>query len=387
MNSRVWVAAVAFAVGVLAVVAAAQTPEIKPETKALRGELNASQTAEVDAFLRFCANRMAGSPDAAADAVSPKVIAASRQVVIAAYGTDNGDGYMRYFAQSAAENFARIALRSADPLVLVNASLVLSRLTRPEIAPALDQMVVHPNPAVRYYGAATYATIREGMLIRGPEHRDRMFTALRARAGAETSPVVSAVLFGALDLSGSKAIFPVLGPARVAARETLAELVKRNLQAVRDGEQAMCTAYGRAVATVRAMAEYTTDKPGRVSLLQTLADIMANAGQAYLEQGKSSKGKSAAQLSQLLIDCEQAMSQITGEPKSQVARVLRMSGADRGARVKYEVNNWVGTPDTPGVLTALGVTPPAVLPSSTSPAVPPTTAPAAGAAAPDSTTD
>lgn len=377
MNVRLLAISAWLTVGLAAGGAIGQVPqplEVSAQTMAVTGDLTDAQKAEVDGFLTNIAEKMAGAVDPQGK-VNHQVVAAVRDFFAKAYGEESGAGYKRYFAQSAQKNFSPVTLASKHPLILVSASLLLSRLQQPEIGPALDDMVGHKNAAVRYWGLATYAKIRDDVLFLGPDSQDRLLATLRARAQVETSAVVLRALFNAVDFSKSKATAAILQRVRPEARKIFVEAGRRNLLQIRLGNPGMCMAYSHAAATAEAMAKAIPSPTGRDAakakeqrgiLLQMLADVMANAGQAYLEL--HSEPESTKQMlrpvGQLLTDCEEAIEQVAeikGTSRSPVAEAMRATTSQRANRVMLAVNGWVGTADGTGILDKYGVAPPKVL--------------------------
>ena len=358
-------------------------PAISAETKAATGELSEAQRAEVDGFLRSCVQRMGAGHATAAE--HRQAIAAVRNEIVAAYGNDHGAGYKRYFATSCAANFAPAALDGNDPLVQVNAALVVSRLRQPELAPVAERMIAHANPAVRYHGAKTYTGIRDALLSTSPEARERMMAGLTGLADREKSPIVLAAAYEALDLSAATAVPSVMGAVRPRARGAVMSSLRRNLPAVRAGDARMSEAVARGARVAAAMSA-DMPRPERTELLQTLAELMKNAGATYVDlfggvAAARDRQKDAIEMtilaySQMLGELERVTGQITGFAETPVATALAVKPVDP-ARVLLAVNEWVGTPGEggqAGKLAGDGVKPPTVLPGAAGPT--PATAPA-----------
>ncbi|NQU76480.1 MAG: hypothetical protein HQ546_09230 [Planctomycetes bacterium] len=378
MNNRLLVVTVCLMLGALVGEAVAQVPAVSDETRSIRGELTAAQKAEIDAFLRYYAEKMAGAMETpVVSASSAEVVKLAAQMVAVAYGKDNGTGYMRYFVESAGPNFADIVFKSEQPLVLVNAGVVLSKFQIPQVSPVLGQLVAHPNAAVRYYGLKTYSKIRDILLERPSPDQAEMFKALNAMAEEETSPVVLTALLKVIDPSaaGSGATKPqALYPA---GRIILAASVKRNLQAVRDGDSSICTVCSQAVALAGILGG-AANQADRKDLLQLVAEVLTNAERAYGDcfvtdpEGKASKLDRADDLETLLIDSERALMRLTAAVQSPVANEIRSSSPGQASRVALAVWKWVGTKDVPGLLNIVDVQTPTPLSPSSKPATQPT---------------
>jgi hypothetical protein len=254
------------------------TPNISDQTKAAKTDLTDAQKAEVDAFVKFCADRMAVNMAGPLPKTAQDAIKAGRDTMLAAYGKTNGLGYMQYFAASAATNFVPVVLKCPADLARVNGCMVVAAIQQTEILPALDVMAKNDSAAVRYYAVKGYLTLRQALLGQGTRGRDQFMAAMTAIVQKETSPVVLGLVCQAIDLTTGLTGVPenVLQPARASARQVLLALVTKDLQAVRDGDLPMCAAISRAVKAAGALGAETRDQE-RAAMLGMLGNVMENA--------------------------------------------------------------------------------------------------------------
>ncbi len=327
---------------------------ISEATRAAGRELTAGQKKEVTAFLTFHAKRMVDA------AKQPEAVKASREALLAAHATGSGAGFRRFYATSAAKDFAPTVLKSDAPVVLVSGGLFLSRLRGPEILPALDAMAGHGNPAVRYYGMKSYAAMRDELLMRAAT-RGKLLAMVEARVGAEASPAVLTELFSVMDFSNAAGIGRATKVALVSGLQTVVAARRQNL---RDADAAMATTFVTALGSMRKIADDTRQ---RGAVYDMLAAIMANAGQAYKEElakavefGDAATRASNA-LGFLLLKCEGVLTELTGRSDTPVGKALDLSEGLRGPAVKLAVNQWVGTETEPGWLNRFNIKPPVVL--------------------------
>ena len=352
------------ALALVATHAAAQT-SISPVTRDATEALTAEQAAEVDAFIDLCTRRITGDP------VDIKVVKSCRVMLISEYGGRNGAGYMRYFATALGAKFVSPALAKENSLiVLVNAAMAVAAVDQPEMAPSLARMLRHPNPAVRYYGAKGLAGASEAIVVRGATEADAMLTALVAAIQTEKVPSVVRALIQALDLTAVEGADPVvLAAAQGKARQALLGVLSRHMQAVRDGDVGMADAFGYAVQSLGTMGTQLPPQE-QTALLQAMANVMSNAAKAYSDDAiqvdaKDRKRISAppGEVSMLLVYCERAIGEITGQQDATVSRAIQSTPQETDViKVQLRVNALVGTSDSPGTLNAAGVTAPVALP-------------------------
>jgi hypothetical protein len=383
MSNRLLATTIGLAMALLSACAWGQDAPavISAETKAVAGELNEAQKAEVDTFLKSCARRLTTGPTTASASSAQldslrKGMAAIRNDMAANYASDNGAGYKRYFAISADMNFAAVCLVSPDPLVQVNAALALARIRQPEIAPALCRMLASSNAAVRYQGIKAYIAIREGLLNQSAEVRERMMAGLLAVAENESGPVVLDALYEALDLSSIPNVSEqMLRQFRPRARLAATNSLRRSLPVIRHGDAAMAQAVARGARTLLGASAADMPKNERTELLQVLADLMKNAAVTHQELSKSllpgiardrqrdSIELMAQEYANAITELERVIGQIVGRADVPVAEALRQRPMSP-EKVMLAVNDWVGSGGeggSAGRLGAEGVHPPTVL--------------------------
>ena len=344
----------------------AQVPEISAKTQAAGTSLTDEQRREIDTFVTFYAEKLAADvADAAADATWQRAIIAARDAVVRTYSQGAGSAFRMYFAESIAKDFVPAVLGASRPQALVNAAIAVSKIDHPSVAPGLERMVAHANPAVRYCGMAGYVTIRDE-LLREEKSRTALLEMLAARAEAETSAPVLVLGVGAADLTGSQVGEAILRPIRPAALEIIVTVLKsaQTLQLVRDNDTAAFRALAGAATAAGSMGESYKNDDRVKPVLDALAAVLVNAGEAYwdfsgIDGDKPSRLEPAQAWRQLMGDCERAMRRLTGKTANAVSEAIRTRVRIPDARaVKLAVNEWVGSEGMDGVLTPLGVATP-----------------------------
>lgn len=339
--------------------AASAGPAISDATRAATGELNDSQKAEVDAFVKSCAGKLLAGGGV-------KTIQAIRGAMLDASTRGPGAGFLRYFATSATANFAPNTLKSKDVLVQVNAALALASISHPAMSPVLRQMAVDANAGVRYCGMKACRDLRPSLLTSTDTTGiDAILTLLQDRGRVETSPAVLGLIFQAMDFAPKGALANtnaalLTGPQN-RSRAIVAASLAAHLQGVRDGDGGMSGAYAEAVKTIESITGGVPDAE-KTKVLQALAEVLANAGEAYQELSSQKGATAPDELAGLLRATEGALGRLTGKGEAAVGKALD-GMAPRGVAVKLAVNGWVGNATSPGILNAapFNVKPPVVL--------------------------
>lgn len=347
--------------------AASQPGSGLPNDIKAAASLSAAQKATVDDFLKTQAQKM-GDND-------PKVVMAARDAVVDAYTTGTGSGFKIYYAESANKNLASAVLDSDQKLTAINGAIALASIKEAGVAPSLEKMTGSPNPAVRYYGVKGLYDIRPALLALGGDARQKLFVAVRVRGLNDNSGAVLKLVYRLLNFTAQGPLAGVdgmaLASAQNEARGMIGDLIVAHLRAIRMGVPDMLDAHVEAVKTIEALSASASDAD-KTKMLQALANLMANTGEAYLDA--SSGGKtSPALMEDLLKGIEATLVRLTNSQDSPVAQALVASGTDRGAAVKLAVNKWVGTATNEGILTPApyNVKPPEVLPKPTTAAAAP----------------
>jgi hypothetical protein len=293
----------------------------------------------------------------------------ARQAVLELYNGAGG-ALQSYMPDAVARLWAPPALQAEDPLTQINGGYVVYSMKSPAVAPALQQMARHANPAVRYYAAASYRDIRYRLLAESVQSIEQMCQALEQLTtadGAVSAPTLTAAL-EAMNLSAPPAEIGVspgaLSQAQTIVRDCFETVAPSQLYGVRDGRPEWVRAYQQAAETAGSLYQNILGQqktPG----LAVLAQIMANAGQAYFEIAGAGVEPPSA-LAELLSETEQAIGRIADNDQIRAVRDALDESDPEPAMVKLAVNQLVGVEGSPGRLNEApwNVAIPEVLPNS-----------------------
>ncbi len=260
-------------------------------------------------------------------------------------------GYIKYdnwqYQNVYAERVAKAAvplLESQDVRKQINAALALSQMPQVNVQPALEQLVVSPNPALRFYGWVGYRRIRMLVLAQGKESVAIMLNSLSKAATAEDcGPVMGAVLaMMYLDPDRPAMVTPAL------FQETQTQLFaifrqawSRVCQKILEGDTGMSRAATDGLSTLRRVAAGQGSR-GEIAqgAAQMVVDMMWCAAKFYtktLGSGLPTVGGEA-----LLRDCEGALNVITELRRIPMTEALAVKGdTDRAAEVSDAVDKWI----------------------------------------------
>ncbi len=256
------------------------------------------------------------------------------------------------------------ALSADDPLrtqKIINIALVLTRMHRLPVAPALQYMVASDNEALRFIGFQGYLALREAILQAGASGKTPLLDALRRSATEETNPLILTTVFqimnpdGAADLPDSarlaaeKEFLPILQAVWDAQRKQFLTLHSDDdsdrVEAVR--------AAATAVAAIGRDANHTSDGKTRTTCLQMILDLAQSAAKAY-DLAWSKQGaypKLLIEYAELLTACEKALNKLAGTNHTFLAEKTdrKRDVPGRGAAVREAVLNWTDALKDQGV--------------------------------------
>jgi hypothetical protein len=326
---------------------AAEPPAMDIPVSALggAGDLGSQYVAQIDAWLEYRRGQIADATEI-------------KQVVDA--GTNTLNDYRRYDSPSYRYTFAGRAaailttllgegLKKEDNLLRlkeITVAMVLSKMSQVTASTALETMVVHANPGVRFLGWEGYRSARALILAQSPAVGQKMFDTLAAAAAKEDSAPVLGAAFLTLNISSFTS--PSLSPGTVKDAQTRAfEILQTNwlrwCMRVANGDLEMSRAFAKSIETVQTLAAAgVAGDPTKAKVLQWLVDLMRCSAQAYDDAG--TKGAIGAENGTLLKNCETAIIAISQVRKSHVGTPLadeKMSATERGPTVREGVIYWM----------------------------------------------
>lgn len=319
--------------------------------------LDRNDNASIKAWMTDWVKRMKAAKD-------EQEILQVRNDLIGYYDANLG-GYN--YVQQAAAQVAPLLQKDlgADPLRTlkeVNIALALSKLTQVTIQPALEVMVAHPNPAVKYYGWSGYAAERTPIAAMGPGPCKIMFSSLAKNIGTETNALILGQMLRVLDLESTRPDEITNAKEWEDMQQQTAAMLQANWKAwcirVRNGDAEMIDALRNGVPAAGKQALWAKDKqPGK--FLQMLVDAAWYAGQAY--DDAKAVGRVGDAATWLLRDCEKWLNEAMGYKPGRVYidRPLTDSRATdpstvlqwiKSAEERYGVVMWVDDLKDKGVV-------------------------------------
>jgi len=321
--------------------------EISPEE--LRSGLSRRTVERIDGLLLKAAEAMAQADN------DEKVLAA-REKIKAIYDLYEGYHYQSTVTELSARHLVKI-LDMEDPLKQVNAALVLSQMRWVTVQPALEAMVSHDNPAVRYLGWRGYLLVRLWVIAQPREFSEMMFASLERTAMAETQkPVIAAVI---KMLSIEPKSLPFVSEedflwARTRALEILQEAWPRYCLLVREGNAELAEMCRRAMFAIRTIPAPRSKKSEQAPVVQLILDMMDASADAFSQAPPESPQEQANR--GLLLDAESALNFITALRKAYLQQALSADGAEPAA-IEQAIRSWLDdlrsadyevTPASPG---------------------------------------
>jgi hypothetical protein len=234
-------------------------------------------------------------------------------------------------------------LELPDDIKQVNAALVLSRMPQVIMQPALEKMVVHRNPAVRYLGWRGYRGVRTLLLAQGPSYRQTMFRSLDAAVARENSPLVIRAIFGVLRIPAAGAAVPedVRRKAQEQAFAIFRQIWPNCCRRVLAGNAVMAEVSQEGLAALLNFAPiFRTQKASSEAILQMVVEMTWCSAMAYDQAGAA--GPIAAANTVLLRECEKALNSLKDTRHKDIeAPLTDPKQSDRGSAVRLGVLEWI----------------------------------------------
>ena len=332
--------------------------EISPEAMKAK-TLSPQDRQKIRQVLEFYANLLRRAKNADAADVDK-----ARTGILAVYRYFKGTAHQYAAAELAAKVLTPL-LKLPSLIKQINVALVLSKMPQASVQPALEQMVVHANEAVRYLGWTGYQSIWQAVLAQGRPSGEKMYASLSKQADAETSAVVVAAIWDVLKWRTD--VPPTVRDANKRAMTILGRSWTKRCTAVRKGNVAMARAGEKGLAAIIGHAKNSASKNPAAAraAVQMMADLAWSAAKAYQGAHKRAYDKTtdtiaptaAIQASKLLLlACETSLNELLGRGPGTRERFLRhpltnraIKNADRGAAVmihivakrKYGVDAWI----------------------------------------------
>ena len=338
---------------------AAEPPRLQISKEALGGMLGSDEVGQIRERLEYFAKIMRNADDGKAEEISE--IYEARKGISDTYTTYDSTSF-RYTTASLAAEILTPFLDADSELKRVNAALALSAMPQVTIQPALEKMIVHPSPSVRYLGWEGYRSAWVRVVGQGPLPTKTMFASLAKRAEGEDSAHVMGAIWQMLQLRADVPPDPPRGmrPPKQLAFDILRKTWRKRCRQIHDGSLPMAKVARKAIAAV---IDHATAPGGgkdkTAAICQMLCDMMYasakayeadsiavgdldNAGDEATAKRKKPLGAVGRANATLLLRCEMALNGLLGasqaKRKDYIHAVLtdrRLSRKDRGRRMVF----------------------------------------------------
>lgn len=334
-------------------------PQIAIPESALKGRLGPEHISQIEQRITYWAELMAKAEGSNAT----RDIISSRNGIIGDFRAYDTPSYGYAFAREAARILAGVlnnGFANDDPnlrLKEVNLAIAISQISQVPIQDALDEMVVHRNAGVRYLGWLGYRNIRSRLLAQGSNFSQKMFETLQKQAAAESSPAVLGELIQMLYFppEGIGSVSPaVLSNARNKCFNILSDNWSNWCEKLFVGEAEMAWAINTGVETLlRISTLLADDKKAQTNILQMITNTMHCSSLAYdaafaITVGK---GETSRVNAVLLLNCEMALSEISGNKLDNMKKALdKPDEPGKAAGVRLAVLDWIDALKANGVV-------------------------------------
>jgi len=305
--------------------------EISPQE--LRSGLSRRTVERIESLLLEAVEAISRADDA-------EEVLAGRKKIKAIYDLYEGYHYQSTVTELAARHLVKI-LHTEEPIKEVNAALALSKMRWVTVQPALEVMVAHENPAVRYLGWRGYQRVRLWVIAQPREFSEKMFASLERAAMNETQkPVIAAVV---KMLSIEPQTVPFISQedflwARSRALEILRKAWPRYCRLVREGDGEFAEMCRGAMLAVRKIPSPRSERSQKAPVVQLTLDMMGASAEAFSKAPPDSPARRANR--GLLIETENALNFITALRKAYLQQALTGGGAEP-APVEQAIGSWL----------------------------------------------
>ncbi|MCP4374879.1 MAG: hypothetical protein GY794_01660 [bacterium] len=286
--------------------------------------------------------------------------------------------YKTVFARTTAKIVLPVMekLNPSDKLISlkeINFAIILSRIPQLGTIDAINVMVGHKNPGVRFLAWKGYRGIRD-QAIRSRKEAQILFTALKKHAAIESNPLVASVIIDVLNIKKELLSAKPFSKAFDGNFNALIELLKNSCDRLASGDSAWARPCITAIPMLQTAAEfYKPAKDKNTLVIQQLINIAQAGAKAFA----TSNGRSADtfQCTPLLRQVELAICRLTGNKDTDIRKPLndkKMNFKQKSLAVRLGVLEWIDR------LEELGIEKPKFTPvKAPKPTTQPTTKPAA----------
>ena len=266
----------------------------------------------------------------------------------------------------------------------INFAIAVSEMTQMTSISALDLLVRHENPGVRFLAWRGYRGVRDPTIRKGGKDANALFAALGRHAATEPSPLVAAVIVDVLYIDKSVLTTNAFKKAFELSFNTLVGMLKTCCDRLAGGDGAWARPCIAAIPILRAADEfYKPDSKIATLIIQQMVNVAQAAAKAYAST--DGQGRTAFQCTPLLQQIEAAIGSLAKDSGSEIRKTLlnkKTSPLEKSKAIRRAVLDWIDRLEELGikepVFTPIKAPPAATTQptSKTAPTTRPTTKPA-----------
>jgi len=346
----------ALVLGAAALSAAHGAEEPKPISIApsnLQTGLSPSDIKQVQTHVQYWISELAAAARAGR-------IYSSREGLLADYNKyGNSLRYKVEFARGVAELVPGVMskLTKADRLKSqkeINLALAISKMPQQTAIAALDTLVQHDNPSVRFLAWQGFNGVRNDAIRTGGSGARTLAAALSRHAGGESSPLVAAVIVDVLHIKKSELTGNTFKRAFENNFKTLVAMQKTSCSRLAAGDADWARPCLAAVDMLEDASEFfKPDSTVATIILQQLIDIAQAGAKAYEAAG--GVGTGAFQCTPLLLQVEPLIASLSSNTDIKDIRNSlldrKKSAAEKISAIPLAVLDWVARLEDLGVKT------------------------------------
>ena len=233
----------------------------------------------------------------------------------------------------------------------VNLAIIISEMTQLTAIVAMDAMVRHENPGVRFLAWRGFRGVRDDAIRTGGQDARTLSAALARHAATEPSPLVAAVIVDVLHLDKSTLTSNAFKKAFDLNFNTLVGMLKTCCDRLAGGDASWARPCTAALPILSNSAEfYQPDSKMATLILQQMVNIAHAAAKAYATAG--GVGSGAFQCTPLLHQIEPAIGELTSDSSTDIRKPLldrKMSPIEKSKAIRRGVLEWVDRLEERGV--------------------------------------
>jgi hypothetical protein len=346
---------VALVFGALAPPAAHGAPEPKPISIAsanLKAGLTQSDIKQVRTHAEYWVAELAAAERA-------EGVYNAREGILADYNK-YGDS-LRYKVEFARSTAAVVpttlaALSQNDRLKAqkeINFAIVISKMPQLTAISAMDVLVKHANPGVRFLGWQGYKGVRDDAIRGGGAGVKTLQAALQRHAGTEPSPLVAAVIVDVMRLDTRDLKSKTFQKAFDLNFNTLIVMQKTTCSRLAAGDADWARPCIAALPILRDANEfYKPDNKKTAAILQQLINVAQAGAKAYAAAGGT--GPKAFQCVPLLLQVEPIIGSISNDSGRDIRDPLldkKKGDVEKATAIRRGVLEWIDRLEELGVKT------------------------------------